>query len=97
MVSAYLRNWGSFDGVLLIGERTTDDEVDFWERVGVVGGLEGARAMDATLERICEMWAKSLDTPLALPDAEVEADSERRREGIDDFRLAASNVSVRGG
>jgi hypothetical protein len=41
--------------------------------------------MDATLERICEMWAKSLDTPLALPDAEVEADSEQQREGIDDF------------
>jgi hypothetical protein len=51
--------------------------------------------MDATLERICKMWAKSLDTPLALPDAEVEADSKRRREGIDDFQLAGSNVLVR--
>jgi len=97
LVSAYFRNWGSFDGVLLIGERMTDDEVDFQEQVGVVGGLEGAWAMDATLERICEMWAKSLDTPLALPDAEVEADSEQQREGIDDFWLAGSNVSVCGG
>jgi hypothetical protein len=42
LVSAYFRNWGSFDGVLLIGERMTDDEVDFQEQVGVVGGLEGA-------------------------------------------------------
>jgi hypothetical protein len=52
-VSAYSRNRDSFEGVFRAGESRVEVDVDAQGRVGVVGGLEGARAMDATLEIIC--------------------------------------------
>src|SRR5712671_1080921 len=74
-VSAYSRNQDSFEGVFRVGECTMDADEDARRRVGVEGGFEGMRAMDATLERICERCARSLDMP--WDGAGVETDSGR--------------------
>ena len=60
-----------------MGERAddADEDVRRGRRVGVVGGrgLDGVRAMDATLEIICERCARSLDAPARLEGTEVES------------------------
>lgn len=56
-----------------MGERVVEADEDVRGRVGVVGGFEGARAMDATLEMIWERCARSPEIPWIVDDVEVEA------------------------
>ena len=51
-----------------MGKSRTGADVDVQGRVGVVGGFKGVRAMDATLDKICEICARSLGMPLVLED-----------------------------
>ena len=62
-------------------------------RVGVVGGFEETHAMDAMLEMICEICARSPDM-LAVLDGTSGSGWHGRR---DDLRLMGSNVGVDGG
>ena len=104
--SAYLRKQESFEGVFIIGESTVGEEViGFWvsiqEWVGVVGkwrlGEDCVWAIDAKLERICEIDANadSSNSEGTWPGVDVEV---RRRHGTtEDLRFIGSNVCECGG
>ena len=91
----YSRKRDSFEGVFRVGECMTDANEDARRRVGVEGGFEGTRAIDATLEIICEICARSPDAP--WDDAGVEAELGWCCERREDLRLTGSNVAVDGG
>jgi len=55
-VSAYLRNWVSFEGIFRVGERI-EVEDDVRGRVGVVGGFEETQAMDAISQNLARAMA----------------------------------------
>ena len=75
-VSAYSRNQDSFKGVFWVGKHMIDADEDVQGQVGVVGGFEGMWVIDATLEMICEICARSPDTPWIFDVTEVEPDLE---------------------
>jgi hypothetical protein len=55
-----------------VGKGVIGPDKDARGQVGVVGGFKGVRAMDATLEMICESCDRSPDMPWTLEFVEAE-------------------------
>ena len=108
-VSAYLRNQESFEGVFVTGKSTVEGAIRFWvlsllvrEWVGVVGNWweDCVCAIDAKLERICEIDANadSSNDEGTWLGVDVEAVGWLGRDEMtDDLWFIGSNVCVCGG
>lgn len=101
-VSAYSRNQRSFEGVFVTGESAIEEAFDSRDWVGVVGNWweDCVWAIDAKLERICEIDAKVDPSDKGMwlgVGVGVTGGAERWLGTIEDLRFTGSNVCVFGG